>query len=176
MPSSRLMVLIGAIATLLLSAVVVAPTAAARDGVFPEGFFYIRNVSSGLVVDIKYGSTAEGAKAVVWHRKSGSSANQLWKYDDGFLVNKNSGLVLEVVGYEGGASIAPGASVAQARRRERPESLNQLWAYNYEMLMPYDPRVALSARDGNFAAGTEVVVDTPQMHDPRQEWMFDTAE
>lgn len=175
MPSSRLMVLIGAIATLLLSAVAVAPTAAAQDA-FPEGFFYIRNVHSGLVVDIEDGSTAAGARAIVWHRKSSSSANQLWKYDDGFLVNKNSGLVLEVVGYQGGGSIAPGTPVAQARRREKPENLNQLWAYNHEMLMPYDPKVTLSARDGNFAAGTEVVVDTSQMGDLRQEWMFDIAD
>ncbi|WP_327120616.1 RICIN domain-containing protein [Nocardia sp. NBC_01730] len=175
MPRSRVMVLIGAIATLLLSAVAVAPTAAAQDA-FPEGFFYIRNVHSGLVVDIKDGSTAEGARAIVWDRKSSDSANQLWRYDRGFLVNKNSGLVLEVVGHEGGGSIAPGTPVAQARKRERPKSLNQQWAYNREMLMPYDPDVALSARDGNFAAGTEVVVDTTQMGDPRQEWMFDTAE
>ncbi|WP_406234064.1 RICIN domain-containing protein [Nocardia sp. NBC_01009] len=174
MPSSRLMVLIGAIATLLLSAVAVAPTTAAQDS-FPEGFFYIRSVYSGLVVDIEDGSTAEGTQAIVWHQKSSSSANQLWKYDDGFLVNKNSGLVLEVVGYEGGGSIAPGTPVAQALRRERPESLNQLWAYNRRMLMPYDPKVTLSARDGNFAPGTEVVVDTAQMNDPRQEWMLEIS-
>ncbi|WP_194826266.1 RICIN domain-containing protein [Nocardia sp. XZ_19_231] len=173
MPSSRLMVLIGAIATLLLPAVAVAPTATANDS-FPEDSFYIRNVASNLVVDIEGGSADAGAPAVVWDRKSTGDAHQLWTYDEGFLVNKNSGLVLEVVGYESGSNIAAGTPVAQALRRESPESLNQLWAYNYQMLMSYDPKVTLTAREGNFTAGTAVVVDRTERDDPRQQWMFDT--
>lgn len=170
MPSSRLMIVIGAIAAWLLSAATVAPTALAQADSFPDGDFFIRSVVSGLVVEIKDGSTAEGAPAVVRTGQSSNNDNQLWKYDQGFLVNKKSGLVLEVVGYQGGGNIEPGTPVAQASRRERPANLNQLWAYNRGRLVPYDPKVTLSVRDDNFADGNEVVVDGVRAEDPGQEW------
>jgi hypothetical protein len=35
----------------------------------------------------------QAAKVIVWPRKNGNeSNNQLWMYDQGFIINKNSGL------------------------------------------------------------------------------------
>lgn len=36
---------------------------------------------------------------IIWHRKAEGNDSQLWKYNEGFFINKNSGLVLEVPGY-----------------------------------------------------------------------------
>lgn len=174
MSISRFLTVLCASAAILLSLTVATPTAEAAD-TFPTGYFYIRSVASGLVVKIQNNSTAEGAPAIVWNHKSKRNDSELWKYDTGFLVNKKSGLVLEVPGYEKGGKIEPGAPVAQACKRQRPESLNQVWAYNYQMLMPYDLDVSLSARNGVFTPGAKVVVDTTQPGDPKQQWTLDKA-
>lgn len=141
---------------------------------FPEGSFFIRNVASDLVLDVKGAGTQSGAGIVLERRKAGGTTDsQLWKYDNGFIVNLNSGLVLEVPGFEGGGSIQPGTSLAQADKREQPDSLNQLWAYNYEHLMPYDPKVCIQGQGGETKAGTEVVADRLVLHEIEQQWMLD---
>ncbi|MFC4376304.1 RICIN domain-containing protein [Nocardia halotolerans] len=141
---------------------------------FPEGSFFIRNVASDLMLDVKGASTQPGAGIVLEDRNTSGTANsQLWKYDNGFIVNVNSGLVLEVPGFEGGGNIRPGSALAQADKREQPDSLNQLWAYNYEHLMPYDPKVCVQGQGGETSAGTEVVADHLIMHELTQQWMLD---
>ncbi|MGW0211770.1 RICIN domain-containing protein [Streptomyces sp. NPDC003233] len=142
-----------------------------RQDSFPAGYFYIRNVASGLVLGTEDGSTKPGGRVVLWDKKP--SDNQLWKYDHGFLVNKNSGLVLEVPGYEHGGDITRGTALTQNTRREAPESLNQLWASNYDHLMPYDPKAAVAPEGGNAARGTRAVIDSARVGDPEQEWVFD---
>lgn len=151
-----------------------APTTTQRSGDFPVGYFFIRNVASGQVLDVKDASAQPGASIVLWPRKSSGYDNQLWKYEDGFLVNKASGLVLEVPGYEGGGNIGPGTSLVQNTRREPPDSLNQLWAYNYQHLMPYDPKVTLWGQNGDVSTpGTKAVVDARTDGEFSQEWMLD---
>lgn len=140
---------------------------------FPEGPFFIRSIYSALVLGVANSGSEPGDQVVVAARKESDHGSQLWRYDSGFLVNKHSGLVLEVPGYEGGETITPGTGLCQNTRREKPESLNQLWAYNYELLYPYDPKVAITADDADFKAGTRAVVDTVEHHDPRYQWMLD---
>ncbi|KAL1924489.1 uncharacterized protein VTP21DRAFT_4143 [Calcarisporiella thermophila] len=142
---------------------------------FPEGYFFIRNVYSGQVLDVKDGSTQEGASIILWNRKALLNDNQLWKYDDGFLINKKSGLVLEVKGASGGGSIRPDSELVQGKRREPPTNINQLWAYNYDYIMPYDPKVCISAQGDNIKPGTKIVADVliDFPNNPKQQWMFD---
>ncbi|SOE79922.1 Ricin-type beta-trefoil lectin domain-like [Streptomyces sp. OV198] len=172
----------------LLGAVMSLPGAAtaaeqsAHSGVglqqaeFPPGYFFIRNYESNLVLDIADGSTAPGGRVILWDRKPSDNDNQLWKYDEGFLVNKKSGLVLEVPGYENGGSINPGTVLVQNKRREQPKSLNQLWAYNYGYLMPYDPKVVVSAEGDNLTRGTAVAVDRAVdfPNNIRQQWTLES--
>jgi hypothetical protein len=142
---------------------------------FPPGYFFIRNVSSGKVIDVRGDSTDPGAEIVLWDRKGSDYDNQLWKHDKGFLMNKKSGLVLEVPGYAGGGQIQPDTGLIQAERRGEPDSRNQLWAYNNQSLFPYDPEVCISAKDGDVETrGVRVVVDIWQFGNVKQEWMFDT--
>lgn len=150
------------------------PGASLRQDSFPGDYFFIRNVVSGKVLDVRDGSTDAGASVLLWDRKPRDNDNQLWKYDEGFIVNKNSGLVLEVPGYEGGGNIKPGTSLVQAERRAPPHSLNQLWAYNYSHLMPYDPKVCLWGENGDVSTpGVNAVVDRCDIGDVSQEWMLD---
>ncbi len=77
-----------------------------------DGYFYIENVYSHLVVDVEDVSMKEGANVHMWEYVGG--ANQVWKFeslDDGTykIVNKNSGLVLDV----SAASVVNGANIQQ---------------------------------------------------------------
>ncbi|KAF9440401.1 carbohydrate-binding module family 13 protein [Macrolepiota fuliginosa MF-IS2] len=141
---------------------------------FPSGYFFIRNVESNLVLDVRASSTAPGANVLLYTRTS--NPNQLWSYDSGFLINKNSGLVLEVQGYENGGDITPGTILVQGKRRDQPKSINQLWAYNHMYLMPYDPKVVISAEGDNLTAGTLAVVDRAVDFPTniRQQWAFES--
>ncbi|MFI9508213.1 RICIN domain-containing protein [Nocardia sp. NPDC052566] len=141
---------------------------------FPEGEFFIQNVFSGLVLDVKDGSVEEGAPIILWERKESDNDNQLWRYENGFLINRKSGRCLTVKGVSGGGQIRPGTFVVQTQRREPPTSINQLWASNYDYLMPYDPKVCLSARDDRADKGAEMVVDMliDFPNNVRQQWMF----
>ncbi|MFB6879039.1 RICIN domain-containing protein [Streptomyces sp. NPDC056323] len=141
---------------------------------FPSEPFFIRNIYSGKVLDVA-NSGSEGSEIVLAYRKGSDHDGQLWTYGDGFFVNKHSGLVLEVPGYEGGGTITPGSVLRQSTKREKPDSLNQLWAYNYQLLCPYDPKVAITGEDADSEAGTRAVVDTVEHHDPKFQWMFDTV-
>ncbi|MFB7216323.1 RICIN domain-containing protein [Streptomyces sp. NPDC056255] len=139
---------------------------------FPSEPFFIRNVYSGKVLDLANGGS-EVSEIIVATRKDSDHDSQLWTYDNGFFANKHSGLVLEVPGYEGGGSITPGTTLCQNTKREKPDSLNQLWAYNYELLHPYDPKVAITAEEAGSMA--RAVVETVEHHDPKFQWMFDTV-
>ncbi|MEW1724441.1 RICIN domain-containing protein [Streptomyces sp. NPDC093109] len=139
---------------------------------FPEGHFFIRNVFSGKVLDIADSGNEPGSQVVVADRKSSGFDSQLWRYDSGLIINKGSGLVLQVPGYEGGGHIEPGTALRQAAKQER--ALNQLWACNYQMLMPYDPAVAITGEGGKFVPGTNAVVDKYEMGDSKVQWTFET--
>lgn len=141
---------------------------------FPPGQFLIRNIESNLVLDVKNGSKQTGSPIIIWTRNG--NPNQLWSYDSGFLINKASGLVLEVSGYEGGGDIAPGTKLVQAERREPPNNINQLWAYNYMYIIPYDPKVVLAAQGDNLQAGSLTVVDRAVdfPNNIRQQWAFES--
>lgn len=141
---------------------------------FPDGYFFIRNVASGKVLDVKDGLTNPGSSVIIWDRKGINYDNQLWSYDSGFLINKSSGLILEVPGYEEGGSITPGTGLVINTRREQPKNINQLWAYNYNYIIPYDPKVSLCGKDSDVNTnGNIIVVDNLIHGEVTQEWILD---
>ena len=66
-------------------------------GVFPEGYFFIKSQKHGLVITVLE-TEKLAAQVVATHLDTDHYNRQLWKHNDGFLVNKASNLVLDVRG------------------------------------------------------------------------------
>lgn len=72
-------------------------TVTEQQGVFPEGYFFMKNQKHGLVITVL--ETDKLAAQVVASQLDVENFNrQLWKFNDGFLINKASNLVLDVRG------------------------------------------------------------------------------
>ncbi|KAI8384677.1 ricin B lectin domain-containing protein [Radiomyces spectabilis] len=63
---------------------------------FPQGYFYILSRKHGFALDVYDGQTKEDANIIVWPQKFQDSDNQLWKYENGQLINKKSGHALDI--------------------------------------------------------------------------------
>lgn len=62
---------------------------------FPEGEFAIRNRATGAVFDVMWESTDADAEIKTWEAKGeDGNANQRFRFEDGLLVNVNSGLAV----------------------------------------------------------------------------------
>lgn len=66
-------------------------------GVFPDGYFFIKNQKHGLVVTVLE-SEKLAAQVIATDLDTEHYNRQLWKHNDGFLINKASNLVLDVRG------------------------------------------------------------------------------
>lgn len=71
-------------------------TPTSRTAQFPEGWFYIKNQASNLVLDIENGSLKVGESVVTTTLKKKDYESQLWQFRDGQLVNKKSGMAIDV--------------------------------------------------------------------------------
>lgn len=76
-----------------------------------------------------------------------------------------------------GGNITPGTDLVQAERRGGREFLNQVWAYNHQYLMPYDPKVCIAVDGDNVdKSGTNAVAATRVWGDEKQQWVFEVVE
>ncbi|CAG8486360.1 2534_t:CDS:10, partial [Funneliformis caledonium] len=111
---------------------------------FPKGFFYIKSADSpsgastsspasqNLVVDVErgffvsWGAIKDGSKTVVALQKSDADHDpyQLWKYEDGWLVNKQTSLCLEA------ESGKVGNRLILHHRKSPHQAANQRWNIN----------------------------------------------
>lgn len=171
----RVLVPVLVVVLTVVAGVAAIPNAASAADEFPSGEFYIRNVASGLVLDVRDGSTEDGAEVVLSYLAD--DPGQRWTYDMGFLVNSGSGLCLEVPGMTSGGAIPPGTALVQSARREPPENLNQLWAYNFRFLTPYDPKVVIAAQGNELEPGARAVVERQIgfSDNPEQQWLLDSV-
>ncbi|CAO3617942.1 unnamed protein product [Cunninghamella echinulata] len=65
------------------------------------------------ILDVLEGETTEGASIIMWTQKSSDNYNQLWRWDDGFLTNMKSKLVLDIRG----GDLKEGSSIVQFGRK-----------------------------------------------------------
>ena len=64
-----------------------------QHGTFPDGWFFIKNQSTGAIL------TTTGELGIITSKLDTSNySRQLWRYKNGFLINKASGKVLDVRG------------------------------------------------------------------------------
>ncbi|KAF9444662.1 ricin B-like lectin [Macrolepiota fuliginosa MF-IS2] len=132
---------------------------------------YIRNADSGKLLDVDGASVAPGASVVLGDGHSG--ANKEWLFDSGYLVNRRSGLVLEIPGQ---GSVRPGTVLQQAGLRKIQDADRQLWTHDdqYRIISAYDRTLCVWCQDKNVCAtGAKIVVDTCIFNEPTQQWMFD---
>ncbi|CAG8579940.1 2828_t:CDS:2, partial [Scutellospora calospora] len=104
---------------------------------FPLGDFYIKSASGvftstpaqNLVVDIKrnlfvpWGAIKDGTKAIIAHQKSDidQDDHQLWRHEDGWLINKQTNLCLEV------DEAKAGICLSVHHKRNLNKANNQRW-------------------------------------------------
>lgn len=66
-------------------------------GVFPSGWFFVKSQARGLVLTVlETGVIA--AEVAATKLDTANYSRQLWKYTDGYIMNKASGMVLDIRG------------------------------------------------------------------------------
>ncbi|KAI8087754.1 ricin B lectin domain-containing protein [Gilbertella persicaria] len=123
---------------------------------FPEGqYFYIKSRSCGSCVDVYMGETTADSNIIIWPQKHGEDKdNQLWRAEDGFLVNKKSNLVIDV---RGGDLLSDKPIVQYDRKITMAH--NQRWGYRdgYVYVLA-DPRLVLDIKGGGNKDGTKIIL------------------
>ncbi|KAF9343302.1 hypothetical protein BGX34_006950, partial [Mortierella sp. NVP85] len=123
---------------------------------FPSGkWFYIKSKSSDLVIDVEHGFLTDpmkaGARLELNHQKLDNSDGQhrllglqLWRFEDGYIINYRTGMVLDI---QGGLSKS-GARLIQSTR-ETKDNTNQQWAADNGFIHPKsNANLVLNAEGG----------------------------
>ncbi|CAO3643169.1 unnamed protein product [Mucor fragilis] len=124
---------------------------------FPSGWFYIQSrCSHKMVLDVTLDSLKAAAKVVVWPKKTKDIDNQLWMYDHGYIINKNSGMVLDVQG----GILESDKQIIQYKRKMIEDAQNQRWYYREDgVIYPQtNPNLVLDIRGNWTKAGTVVLL------------------
>lgn len=66
-------------------------------GVFPTGWFFVKSQARGLVLTVTETGTI-AAEVAAAKLDTSNYSRQLWKYSDGFIINKASEMVLDIRG------------------------------------------------------------------------------
>ncbi|ORZ05713.1 hypothetical protein BCR41DRAFT_176180 [Lobosporangium transversale] len=162
-----------------------AESISVRPDNFPTNWFYIKSAASGLVVDIEHGIFTDpmkaGARAEMNHQKIDNGENrhallelQLWRYEAGFLINRRTGLVLDI---QGGA-IKLSARVIQWHRKAGKDARNQHWFYeNGFIANVYNSRLVLDIDGDGTKDGAKIAIGErkPSTSNSDQQWILEEA-
>ncbi|KAI9364619.1 ricin B lectin domain-containing protein [Pilaira anomala] len=124
---------------------------------FPPGWFFIQSkCPHKMVLDVHQDSLKVAAKVVVWPMKKKDADNQLWMYDHGYIINKNSGMVLDVQG----GLLESDKQIIQYKRKMLEDAQNQRWYYREDgVIYPQvDPNLVLDIRGNWTKKGTVVLL------------------
>jgi hypothetical protein len=143
-------------------------SATEQIGVFPEGYFFIKNQKHGLVITVL--ETEKLAAQVIATKLDMQNYNrQLWTHKDGFLFNKASGLVLDVRG----GCIVDGSELCQYKQKTEGYE-NQQWGLSVEGFIHAkthkDKVLAIDAQSGEKANLVLASRKTPDHEEQR--WNF----
>jgi hypothetical protein len=133
----------------------------------------IKSCLNGLVLDIKSAQKEKGGQLILWDKDTTYSsrqkipdnphaANQLWKYENGFLVSKLNGLVLDVKG----ASKDEGAEVVMWNKKSH-DNANQLWDLEKGWIKNRHNGLVLEVKNAQF-----VHMARKKENDKGQLWSF----
>ncbi|KAG0043718.1 hypothetical protein BGZ83_011087, partial [Gryganskiella cystojenkinii] len=155
-----------------------------RPDNFPTSWFYIKSQASGLVVDIEHGYFTDpmkaGARAEMNHQKidNGDGRHsllelQLWRYESGFLINRRTGLVLDIQG----GTLKLNARVVQWQRKAGKDAHNQHWFYeNGFIANVYNSRLVLDIDGDGSKDGAKIAIgERKATANADQQWILEEA-
>ncbi|KAF9974682.1 hypothetical protein BGZ73_001866, partial [Actinomortierella ambigua] len=159
-----------------------AESISTRPDNFPTGWFYIKSAVTGLVIDIEHGLFTDpmkaGARAEMNHQKidNGDGRHsllelQLWRYERGFLINRRTGLVLDIQG----GSLKVNARVCQWQRKAGKEAENQHWFYeNGYIANVYNSRLVLDIDGDGSRDGAKIAIGERKVTNHQdQQWLLE---
>ncbi|KAG9320569.1 hypothetical protein KVV02_002822, partial [Mortierella alpina] len=152
---------------------------------FPsEKYFYIKSRASGLVLDVEHGflrdHTKPGSCVELNKQKLYASAKrhallelQLWCYKDGYIINRRTGLVLDV--YQG--SLKPGSRIIQWTQKSESNE-NQLWAVSDGFIhLKSQPNLVLDVDGDGTRDGARIALnDRKDKKNLDQRWTFEAVQ
>ncbi|KAI9261552.1 hypothetical protein BDA99DRAFT_560413 [Phascolomyces articulosus] len=142
---------------------VVDSTTEQQQGTFPDGWFFIKNQASTAILTISGDSDIITAKL-----DTSNYSRQLWRYKNGFLINKSSGKVLDVRG----GSIENGAGLCQYDQKKKSYQ-NQQWALTVEGFIHIQSNNGLVLSSQTKSGKTSIyLADKLSVEHKEQRWNF----
>ncbi|PSN42601.1 hypothetical protein C0J52_19718 [Blattella germanica] len=108
--------------------------------------FYIRNVETGLVLDVQSSEKRNGTHIIMWPFHGGD--NQLWEYKNNMIISKASGLVLDIYKNQHAAPIIT---------YESHGGPNQKWHFDDDFTIRSESEMVLDVQNGAVDQGTPVI-------------------
>jgi hypothetical protein len=110
----------------------------------------VKNTS--FCLDVPFGTNKAKYPLVSWTCNNGE--NQQWTYKDSMLINKKSGMCLDIKNNEKQAGVHVGQFKCNASAQ------NQKWVYNSDKTLtsPSAPGMCLDLKGGNVGNGTETIL------------------
>ncbi|KAF9360723.1 hypothetical protein BGX34_007540, partial [Mortierella sp. NVP85] len=160
-----------------------AESVSTRPDNFPQSWFYIKSVASGLVIDIEHGFLTDpmkaGARAEMNHQKidNGDGRHsllelQLWRYESGFLINRRTGFVLDIQG----GTLKLAARVYQWHRKAGKDARNQHWFFEHGYICNvYNSRLVLDIDGDGTKDGAKIAIGErkPAGQNADQQWVLE---
>ncbi|KAF9373316.1 hypothetical protein CPB97_000656, partial [Podila verticillata] len=151
---------------------------------FPQDkWFYIKSKASGLVLDVEHGfwrdHTKAGANIELNHQKLyGSSARhallelQLWRFESGFIINRRTGLVLDVSGND----LKTGTKIIQWNRKSEGNA-NQQWTVSNGFIhLKSQPNFVLDVDGDGTRDGARISLgERKEKKNLDQRWSFEAV-
>ncbi|KAG0196973.1 hypothetical protein BGX28_009522, partial [Mortierella sp. GBA30] len=152
---------------------------------FPsEKWFYIKSRASGLVLDVEHGflrdHTKPGTYVELNNQKLYATSKrhallelQLWRFEDGYIVNRRNGLVLDV--YQG--SLKPGSRIIQWSRKSE-DYANQQWAVSNGFIhLKSQPNLVLDVDGDGTRDGARIALnERKEKKNLDQRWTFEAVQ
>ncbi|KAG1438735.1 hypothetical protein G6F56_012539 [Rhizopus delemar] len=107
-----------------------------------------------MVLDVIQDSLKAAAKVIVSPKKTKDNDDQLWMYDHGYIINKNSGMDVR------GGILESDKEVIQYRRKMLEDAQNQRWYYREDGIIypQVNPNLVLDIRGNWTKPGTVVLL------------------
>ncbi|KAI8997553.1 ricin B lectin domain-containing protein [Pilobolus umbonatus] len=142
---------------------------------FPTNqYFFIKSCGNDCVLDVYMGETTINSNIITWPKKPyGDQENQLWRCENGFLLNKKSGLVLDVRG----GDLQSDKPIVQYTRKITMAHNQRFGFRDGYIYCLADPRLVLDVKKGSKKDGAKVILYKRKDADhSNQQWVIEIAD